>query len=33
MNVVAQPNSYDCGVYALACATELAHGFDPVVCH
>lgn len=32
MNVVAQPNSYDCGVYALACATELAFGFDPVLC-
>ena len=32
MNVQAQPNGYDCGVFALACATEIAHGCDPVVC-
>ena len=31
MNVQAQPNGYDCGVYAIACATELAYGYDPVV--
>ena len=32
MNVQAQPNGYDCGVYAIANATELAYGCDPVVC-
>lgn len=32
INVQGQPNSYDCGVFALACATELAHGTDPVLC-
>ena len=26
MNVVAQPNEDDCGVHAIAYATELAHG-------
>lgn len=32
MNVMAQPNSYDCGIHAIAYATELSYGFDPVVC-
>lgn len=32
MNVQAQPNGYDCGVYAIANATELTYGCDPVVC-
>ena len=32
-NIKAQPNSHDCGLYAIACATELVYGFDPVVCH
>ena len=29
MNIQTQP---DCGLFALACATELVHGFDPVLC-
>ena len=33
MNVVAQPNEDDCGVHAIAYATELAHGADPVLCN
>ena len=32
MNVVAQQNADDCGVHAIAYATELAHGTDPVLC-
>lgn len=32
MNVSAQSNSYDCGVHAIANATELAYKADPVVC-
>ena len=28
-DVQRQPNTYDCGVYALAFATSLAHGADP----
>ena len=32
MNIQGQSNSYDCGVFALSCATELAHGGDPVLC-
>ena len=31
-NVETQRNSYDCGVHAIANATELALGRDPVVC-
>ena len=33
VNVQLQPNSYDCGVFAIATATELAHAKDPIVCH
>ena len=29
MNVVGQPNANDCGLHAIAYATELAHGSDP----
>ena len=32
MNIQTQPNLNDCGLFALACATELFHGFDPVLC-
>lgn len=32
MNVELQPNGSDCGLFALACATELAYGHDPVFC-
>ena len=32
MNVAPQTNAHDCGVYAIAYATELAHGADPVSC-
>ena len=32
MNVQGQPNLYDCGVFAIAFATELAHTSDPVAC-
>ena len=31
INVERQRNTYDCGVYALAFATELAHGADPTL--
>ena len=31
-NVQRQPNGSDCGVFALAFATELAHGCNPVFC-
>ena len=30
-NTMPQPNAYDCGVFALACATDLAQRRDPVV--
>lgn len=30
MNIQRQPNNSDCGVFALACATELVHNKDPV---
>ena len=33
MNIKAQPNSNDCGIFAIACATEIVHGFDPVACN
>ena len=33
MNIQSQPNSYDCGVFAIACATELVHGCEPVLCN
>ena len=32
MNVVAQQNADDSRVHAIAYATELAHGADPVLC-
>ena len=32
VNVEKQQNSYDCGVFAIANATELACGKDPAVC-
>lgn len=32
MNCCCQPNLNDCGVYAIACATELALGKDPLLC-
>ena len=31
LNTMPQPNAHDCGVFALACATDLAHGHDPVL--
>ena len=35
MNVSPQTNAHDCGVYAIAYATELAYGADPITwkCH
>ena len=33
MNIQPQTNGNDCGLFAVACATELVHGFDPVSCH
>ena len=32
INLLAQPNAYDCGIYAIAYATELAYGSDPAKC-
>ena len=32
MNVIYQPNANDCGVHAIAYATELSYGADPVTC-
>ena len=32
VNVHAQPNACDCGLYAIAYATELVHGCDPALC-
>ncbi len=32
MNIECQTNSFDCGVYSLACATEIINGADPVLC-
>ena len=32
MNVLPQLNSHDCGLYAIAFATELSFGYDPVLC-
>ena len=31
VNIMLQPNGSDCGVFSIACATELAHGFDPAL--
>ena len=33
VNVMRQPNGSDCGLFAVAFATELAHGYDPALCH
>ena len=33
MNIQTQTNSSDCGLFAIACATELVDGQDPVVCN
>ena len=33
MNIKGQSDSHNCGVYAIAFATELAYNCDPVVCH
>ena len=33
INSQAQQNGSDCGLYAIACATELVHGAEPVLCH
>ena len=33
MNIQGQPNSHDCGMFAIACATEIAHERNPVLCH
>ena len=33
MNIQSQPNGNDCGLFALACATELVHGYDPLLCN
>lgn len=32
MNIQAQTNSHDCGIFAVACATSIVHGIDPVLC-
>ena len=32
INVETQPNSHDCGVFAVPMATKLALGGDPAVC-
>ena len=32
MNIQGQPNASDCGLFAIACATELVEGHDPVLC-
>lgn len=32
MNVIPQPNAYDCGVHAIAYTIEIGNGADPVVC-
>ena len=31
MNADIQINGNDCGLYAIANATEICHGFDPVI--
>ena len=33
VNVQSQPNGWDCGLFAIAFATELVHGSDPSLCH
>ena len=32
VNVMRQPNGSNCGLFAVAFATELAHGYDPALC-
>lgn len=32
-NIQRRPNSFDCGVFAIATATELALGRDPRLCY
>ena len=32
VDVMRQPNSFDCGVFAAAIATELAYNCDPAEC-
>ena len=32
-DIMNEPNANDCGLHAIACATELAHGSDPVKCN
>ncbi len=32
INIMPQPNSYDCGIFAIANATELLHGKNPTRC-
>ncbi len=32
MNIARQPNSFDCGVIAIANATEIAFGYSPLQC-
>ena len=33
VNVQCQPNGSDCGLFAIAFATELVHDQDPALCH
>ena len=33
MSIKSQSNANDCGLFSIACATELVHGFEPVVCN
>ena len=33
VNVMRQSNGSDCGLFVVAFATELAHGYDPALCH
>ena len=33
MNMQAQPNCNDCGLFAVATATALAFNVDPLLCH
>ena len=33
INIQRQPNKRDCGLFAIAVATELANGRDPVLCY
>lgn len=32
VNIMSQRNGTNCGIFALACATELEYGCDPTVC-